>query len=205
MNDYYQPTSSGAPSDDQPAEEGKDESITPVTNQSPLETATDGNSPPPEATPEPSPVKAEDSKLPPPEKIGGSSPVQAAQSASNPQEAYNAFIEALIVDLGFDKLEGPQKDQLIDAIRERVETRVLRTLMTSLTQEQSDEIDREVKEKGLTEEAIINLLVEKAPNASTAIISALDDLYMEMKEETDILWKAAGVQAAGQKQPDTQS
>jgi len=112
-------------------------------------------------------------------------------SDQNPDEVYNNFIERLVQEFGYNDLPETEKAQLIDAIKERVETRILRTLMTSLTKEQSDEMDREVKEKGLNEEAIIKLLAEKAPNASTAILSALDDLYLEMKEENEVIQKAA--------------
>jgi hypothetical protein len=147
------------------------------------------------------PTPAETPVEPPAETPSGGSgtgqtPIDAAKAASNPQEAYNAFIDQLLIQLGFDKLEEPQKGQLVDAVKQRVEARVLRTLMTSLTEEQTKELNTEIEGKGLSEEAIINLLVEKAPNASTAILSALDDLYMEMKEETDMLWKAAGAKAA---------
>jgi len=113
----------------------------------------------------------------------------------DPKDVYNNFVDRLVQEFGYSDLPENEKAQLVDAMKERIETRVLQTLMTSLTKEQSDEMDREVKEKGLSEEAIIDLLSKKAPNASTAILSALDDLYLEMKEENDVIQKAALAQA----------
>ena len=205
MSDYYQATGGGgqtgtgddvAPaSSPPPIEDGKsaDGSPAPEIGKSPFEEAGVGSEAPPapaDETPSggaPTGGGSDDS---------ATTPLDAAKAASTPQEAYNAFVDQLLLQLGFDKLEEPQKGQLVDAIKQRVEARVLRTLMTSLTEEQTKELNEEIEGKGLSEEAIINLLVEKAPNASTAILSALDDLYMEMKEETDMLWKAAAAKAA---------
>lgn len=131
-------------------------------------------------------------------------PPEAARAEEDPSKAYDAFIDALIEDLGFNDLQDPQKTELVNAIRQRVETRVLRTLLTSLTQEQTDEINKEIDEKGLTEEAIIELLTQKAPNASATILSALDDLYQEMKQETDVIWKAAAGQAGADRDASAQ-
>jgi len=217
MNDYYQPTAapqdtSGAADDantavpDMPKNDlapPADEPLNSASEPAPLE----GGQPqeagfPPEdpgiPALEPDPAPKAPTQESPATGAAGQTPVDAAKAASSPQEAYNAFIEQLLVDLGFDKLEEPQKGNLVDSIKERVEARVLRTLMTSLTKEQTKELNIEVEEKSLSEEAIINMLVEKAPNASTAILSALDDLYMEMKEETDMLWKAAGAKKASE-------
>jgi hypothetical protein len=180
-NDYYQPTTSSTPAD-KPAEDAKVDE--PIAQPEPPATPVDAS--PPEA------------EMTPPE---------AARAADSPAEAYNVFVDELVRQLGFNDLEGKEKDDLVDAIKERVETRILRVLVTSLTKEQSDAIDKEIEEKGLSEEAIIKLLSETAPNASSAILSALDDLYTEMKEETDLIWKTAAGKAVadqeeGEKAPE---
>ena len=189
-NDWQNPTGSAPPTDDKTtddktaADTKKNEPIADTTDMPTTDMPTD--KPADRGTTTDDNSNAADTNMTPPE---------AAKAADNPQEAYNVFVEALIKDLGFDKVDEPQKSKLIDAIKQRVEARVLRTLMTSLTKEQSDEINKEIEEKGLSEDAIVKLLTEKAPNASAAILSALDDLYMEMKEETDLIWKAAGAKA----------
>lgn len=115
------------------------------------------------------------------------------------ENVYDAFVEKLIEQLGFGNVSEPQKSKLIDSIRQRVEARVLRVLATSLTNEQNKELSEKVKQENLNEEAIIDYLVKNAPNASTAISRAMEDLYMEMKEETDTLMQVATVEAvAGQ-------
>jgi len=113
----------------------------------------------------------------------------------NPMDVYDNFVNRLISEFGYDKLEEPQKTKLIDSIKKRIENRVLRVLLTNLTQEQSDEIDKEVKGRGLKEEDIVKLLSEKAPNAAQTILTSLDDLYLEMKQENDAIWRAAQNQA----------
>lgn len=180
-NDYYQPTGTNATDDstsaspvaDNTVKDDWENPIAQASNATPIDdTASDD---------------AATASVTPPE---------AARAEEDPAKAYDAFLEALIQDLGFNDLQEPQKTELVNAIRQRVETRVLRTLLTSLTQEQTEEINKQIDEQGLSEEAIIELLTQKAPNASATILSALDDLYQEMKEETDVIWKAAAGKVA---------
>lgn len=108
---------------------------------------------------------------------------------------YNAFVEKLIVDLGFDKIQEPEKSELIKAIQQRIEARILSTLMTSLTEQRANELDEQIEKEGLKEQQIIELLSNE-PGASAKIIQAMDDLYQEMKEETDALWAASAAKAS---------
>jgi len=124
------------------------------------------------------------------------------------KNVYDAFVEKLVEQLGFTNVSEPQKSKLIDSIKQRVEARVLRVLATSLTSEQNKELSEKVKRENLNEEEIIDYLVKNAPNASTAITRAMEDLYTEMKEETDTLMQVATVEAvSGQKetQPPAQT
>lgn len=113
----------------------------------------------------------------------------------NTDDNYNAFVEKLIVDLGFDKVQEPEKSELIKAIQQRIEARILSTLMTSLTEQRANELDEQIEKEGLKEQQIIELLA-KEPGASAKIIQAMDDLYQEMKEETDALWAASAAKAS---------
>lgn len=198
-NDYYQPAggaSASGPVDDAtaavPADDQAETAATsaPVTDawENPIAQAAN-------AVPVGNTTATDDANIATTAQASDITPPEAARAEEDPAKAYDAFIDALIEDLGFNDLQDPQKTELVNAIRQRVETRVLRTLLTSLTQEQTDEINKEIDAKGLTEEAIIELLSQKAPNASATILSALDDLYQEMKEETDVIWKAAAGQA----------
>lgn len=127
-------------------------------------------------------------------------PLEAGKEAQDPEESYNAFIDQLIVQLGFDKLEGEEKEKLSEAIKQRVEARILRTLMMSLTKEQQEELDKQIQSEDMAPEAIIKLLSEKAPNASDKIMEALDDLYQEMKEETDTIFEASSAKVASEQE-----
>jgi fused signal recognition particle receptor len=133
-----------------------------------------------------------------PEEAAAKTPPEAAREAKTPAEAYDIFVDELLKDLGFEKLEEPRRSELIDAIKLRVEARVLRVLITSLTKEQAEEFEQEIEEKELSQEETIKLLSEKSPNSSAAVLSALDDLYVEMKEETELLWKVAAAQSVAE-------
>ena len=182
-----QPSASGEPDDSTL----KDQGTGPDPKEEPVEA-------PPQSDfkPKAMPETLRKATAPPAPKEEVLEPLEAAKRAPDAQGSYNAFVDALILDLGFDKAGEKEKEKLAEAIKRRVEARVLRVLMSSLTNEQREELDKEVEEKGLQEDAIVKLLSEKAPNASSAILSALEDLYTEMKEETNMLWEAAGAKAA---------
>lgn len=199
MSDYYNPAGpSSTAKPNTPGEQyvptTKGEGATPEPKKEPV-----GAPPQSDFKPKAMPETLRKATAPPTPKEEGARPLEAAKSAPDAEGSYNAFVEALIVDLGFDKAGEQEKVKLAEAIKRRVEARVLRVLMSSLTDEQRAELDKEVAEKGLQEEAIIKLLSEKAPDASNAILSALEDLYTEMKEETNMLWEAAAAKTASEK------
>lgn len=167
------------PSTEPPVEEPNNEDPTPQPAVEPKISA-------------PEEPKPDDTKAPEP------TPPEAAKKAKTPEEAYDIFVDQLLKDLGFEKLQEPKRSELIDAIKLRVEARILRVLITSLSKEQAEEFEKEIEEKGLSQEQIIKLLAEKSPNSSAAILSALDDLYSEMKEETELLWKVAAAQSVAE-------
>jgi len=200
MADYYQPstTTGTGPTDqdDQTASptQGQDNSQnvapgTPLAQDSPPAPAEDAA---PETTPAEGPAIEQAPEA--------TEPAQTTTAPAGNTESYDALVDKLIGQLGFDNVSEPQKSELIDAIKERIETRVLRVLMTSLTEEQNKNLEEKVKAENLDEKAIIEFISREAPNASAMIVSALDDLYMEMKQEVDTLTRAAGAQVADKQQ-----
>lgn len=183
MTDYYQPANTtGTDMGDVDKQE--------PTVQPPAEPVSEPTPPPAEPAVEtPEPPKEEDKETPAP-----------ADDAGGQTQSYDALVDQLIKQLGFENVPEPQRADLVDAIKERIETRVLRVLMTSLTEEQTKQLEEKVKAENLDEKAIIEFISREAPNASQMIVSALDDLYMEMKEEVDTLTRAAGAATADKQQ-----
>lgn len=180
MADYYQPsTTTGTGPTDQ-----DDQSTSPPKEQDATEES----------------VPATPTAEPAPSTVPTAEPAQTEAVPEGDTKSYDALVDKLISQLGFDGVSEPQKSELVDAIKERIETRILRVLMTSLTEEQTKKLEEKIKAENLDEKAIIEFISREAPNASTVIVSALDDLYMEMKQEVDTLTRAAGAQVADKQQ-----
>jgi len=118
-----------------------------------------------------------------------------AAPADNDAINYDAFLNQLIVQLGFDKLPPEQRQPLEGALRHRIEVRVLRVMMDSLTSEQAEKAKEIIATANDNGETLTKYLVENAPNVNVKVLQALDDLYQEMKAETDMAWGAAAAKA----------
>lgn len=194
MADYYQPATTTTTTDD------TTESTSPNGDvQAPPQEMTPAQPPAPEPA-SPIPPTTEPSIPAPPPPPPKEETAQGSAGDDKQMLSYDAMVDRLIKQLGFENVPEPQKANLVEAIKERIETRVLRVLMTSLTEEQTRRVDEKIKQESLDEKAIIELLTREAPNASDTIVGALDDLYMEMKQEVDTLMGVASATVVNKQQ-----
>lgn len=95
---------------------------------------------------------------------------------------YQNFIDKIMADLGFDKLPDGKKKEVIETIKQRMDQKILITIMSNLKDEDVKELDKLTK-KGMPAEEMINFMASKIENLDDKITEALGKLYEQMVVE----------------------
>lgn len=99
------------------------------------------------------------------------------------QPTYDDFAAKILEDLNLSGLGEKERDDLLAAIRERVEQRVLLVIMDNLNEEDVAELNKKLGE-GMKQEEILPYMSSKIPNLQDLISKELAGLYDEIVEQS---------------------
>jgi len=98
-------------------------------------------------------------------------------------DLYQSFVDKIISGLGFENLPEEKKKEVVEVLKQRMDQKILLTIMSNLKDEDVKELDKLV-EKGMPTEEIVNFMSSKIENLDDKITEALGNLYEQMVVDT---------------------
>ncbi len=111
-------------------------------------------------------------------------------------EAFEHFIDEVIADFGLPN--GMSDGELRDSLKTRFQIRVLRVLTETLDGRAIQELGEKIEKENLADEKLVDYLMNKVPDAKKKILSAIDDLCIEIRQEYELAMRVAAAQTVNQ-------